>query len=93
MVGTAIHKPAGKWPHVLQFTEDLVDKGAYEQWAAMAEPDVAGGTFAPIGCLHDEQAVEQTAFRQIVRWHKNILTHNTSRYRPQERVASGGQNE
>lgn len=42
MGGAAIHKPASKRPNVLQFTEDLVDKGAYEQSAAMAEPDVAG---------------------------------------------------
>ncbi len=46
MGGAAIHKPASKRHHILQFTEDLVDKGAYEQSAAMAEPGVAGAPSA-----------------------------------------------
>ena len=31
----------------------------------------------PMGCFHDEPAVERAVFGQILRWHKIKLTHNT----------------
>ena len=31
----------------------------------------------PMGCFHDESAVERAVFGQLLRWHKIKLTHNT----------------
>jgi len=31
----------------------------------------------PMGCFHDESAVERAVFGQLARWHKIKLTHNT----------------
>lgn len=31
----------------------------------------------PMGCFHDEAAVERAVFGQLLRWHKIKLTHNT----------------
>lgn len=31
----------------------------------------------PMGCFHDEPAIERAVFGQLLRWHKIKLTHNT----------------
>ena len=31
----------------------------------------------PMGCFHDEAAIERAVFGQLLRWHKIKLTHNT----------------
>jgi putative transposase len=31
----------------------------------------------PMGCFHDEPAIERAVFGQLLRWHKINLTHNT----------------
>ena len=31
----------------------------------------------PMGCFHDEPAIERAVFGQLLRWHKIQLTHNT----------------
>jgi transposase-like protein len=31
----------------------------------------------PMGCFHDEPAIERAVFGQLIRWHKIKLTHNT----------------
>jgi len=31
----------------------------------------------PMGCFHDESAIERAVFGQLARWHKIKLTHNT----------------
>ncbi len=31
----------------------------------------------PMGCFHDEPAIQRAVFGQLLRWHKIKLTHNT----------------
>ena len=34
----------------------------------------------PMGCFHDEAAIERAVFGQLLRWHKIKLTHNSLHY-------------
>jgi len=81
-------KPLAPWP-VQQFIDGLTDSLMFYNlpkcWWTRARTNnpqerlirTLRQRLRPMGCFHDEPAIERAVFGQLARWHKIKLTHNT----------------